>query len=84
MSNYDSEYRKIKDALNEQEYNLLKDSIFNIYLYLQPTIQSEYKSSHMFSIILTFSNNLEELFKEHYFSTNFEQIKKKDSYYKNA
>ena len=84
MSSYDSEYSKIKNVISEQEYNLLKDSIFNIFLYLQPTIQSEYKSNHMFSIILTFSNNLEELFKEHYFSTNFEQIKKKDSYYKNA
>lgn len=84
MSNYDKNYYEIKSILSEEEYNNLKDNIFNIYLFLQPSIRNEYKSNHMFSLILTFYNNLDIIFKEHYFSTNFEQIKNKDSYYKNA
>ncbi len=81
LSNCDKEYYKIKNVLSEDEYNTLKDDIFNIYLFLQPSIKEEYKSSYKFSNILTFIYNVEEIFKEHYFDINLKQVQSKDSYY---
>ena len=81
VSSYDKEYSKIQNVLSKKEYNDLKDDLFDILLFLHPSIKSDYKSNDMFSISLTFIYNLEDIFKEHYFSTNFEQVKMKDSYY---
>ena len=82
LSSYDSEYDQIKNVLNKQEYNQLKEDIFNMYFFLQPMIKQENNNDKKFINILTFALNANELFKEHYFSVNFEQVKKLDSYYK--
>lgn len=82
-SSYDNSYNKISNVLSKNEYQALKEDILNIYLFLQPSIKSDYNNNYMFYHILTFTSNLEEIFKEHYFSVNLKEIIKKDSYYTN-
>ena len=82
MKNYDDNYNKVKSALTKEEYQELKDSIYNVFLYFRPMLQKEYNNSDMFINIITFSKNYEEIFKEHYFSVNFNNCKQLDSYYK--
>ena len=84
ISSYDKNYNKIKNILDEKEYANLKEDIFNIFLFIQPTIREEYRTTPMFNNILTFVYNINDIIKEHYFSINLEQVKKLDSYYKNA
>lgn len=82
MSSYDKNYSNISSVLKREEYDKLKEDIYNVYLFLQPFIKDEYNASDKFYHILTFAFNIEDIFKEHYFSVNFEQIKNKDNYYK--
>lgn len=81
LSNYDKEYYKIKNILNENEYNDLKDYLFDIFLFFQPALKDDYKSDKMFINFITFGYNIKDIIHEHYFSTTFDQVKKKDSYY---
>ena len=78
---YDNHYNEIKDVLTKEEYNNLKDDIFDLFMFFQPTIKSDYNNNYMFYHILTIANNLDDLFIEHYFSTNFNTVKSLDSYY---
>ena len=81
ISIYDKEYSTISNIITDKEYKDLKDDIFDIFMFLQPSIRSDYKGKNMFSTILTFAYNTDSIFEEHYFDINFDQVQKKDSYY---
>lgn len=81
MSNYDDKYSKISNVLSKDEYTRMKEDLFKIYYFLHPSLKEDYKSNKMFVMFLTFAYNTDELLEEHYFSTNLEQVQKKDSYF---
>ena len=81
MSSYDKNYSNVSSILSRNEYNELKEDIYKVFIFLHQFIKDEYNSDEKFYHILTFTYNINEIFKEHYFSINFEQIKNKDSYY---
>ena len=83
MNRYDKYYDEIKNEISNEEYEKFKDDLFKVLMFFQSTIKSDYNNNYMFYHILTISNNLDKLLEEHYFSTNFEQVKKLDSYYDN-
>ena len=67
---------KSSSALKKKEYHQLKEDIYNVYsIFYNHVIKEEYNTSDKFINIITFAYNIEEIFKEHYFSVNFEQIK---------
>ena len=82
MTRYDKYFDEIKNEITKEEYDGFKEDVFKVVMFFQPTIKSDYNNNYMFYHILTIVYNLDELFVEHYFSTNFEQVKKLDSYYK--
>lgn len=81
MSNYDDKYSKISNVLSNDEYTRMKEDLFKIYYFLHPSLKEDYKSNKMFVMFLTFAYNTDKLLEEHYFSTNLEQVQKKDSYF---
>lgn len=79
ISYYDKNYNKISNILTKEEYEKFKEDVFKIFIFFRPFIKEDLnyskdgESCKLYNI-LTLATNVQDIIKEHYFSTNLDSF----------